>query len=339
MTYWSINDDIQFFCPFYNVAYVYNEQIWTLETLRESINMVLEGHESYINDVRFDFENKYLASTSDDNTVKLWYTDGFQLKATFNVDSPAMVVAWHRSDPKKLLVAEKLGIVKFYNVETETPILSLDFAKSLCSAHWAPSDSQILATLQLGELLLWDLTKPFLPQNSTIIFPENGGTIQFSPQGELLAAVNSLDGSLKVVQTVTQTLKLSAQVSLPSNVQWHYLHPIVCVADDTKLYFWRDLMITISSIKNTRCNPWSAAEISAWSSIVFTVCEYLRKTLFADDTSVCWSGMNDVTMDTVMNKDMRVIKVWFNINNLVLNVDKTKLMTFSKKQHITSRIR
>ncbi|XP_050301561.1 nucleoporin Nup37 [Anthonomus grandis grandis] len=199
----------------------------------------LSGHVSYINDVTFDPENLYMASASDDNTVKLWFTDGFRLKSTFHLNSPAMVVSWHRADSGKMLVAEKIGLIKFYNVDTETPILSLDFAKSLSSAHWAPSDSQILGTLQLGELLVWDLTKPCLPQQSTILFPENGGTIKFSPQGELVAAVNNLDGSLKVVHTVTQHQKLNVSLSLPSNVQWHYHYPIVCVGDDMKLCFWK----------------------------------------------------------------------------------------------------
>lgn len=78
-----------------------------------------------------------------------------------------------------------------------------------------------------------------LPQQSTILFPENGGTVKFSPQGELLASVNSLDGSLKVIHTMTQSLKLNATVTLPTNVQWHYHYPIVCVGDDTKLCFFK----------------------------------------------------------------------------------------------------
>ncbi|ENN79592.1 nucleoporin Nup37 [Dendroctonus ponderosae] len=200
---------------------------------------VISGHTSYINDITFDPDNAYLASASDDNTVKIWYTKQFNLKTTLNLTSPAMVVAWHRGDPGKLMVAEKIGLVKFYNVETETPILSLDFARSLSFAHWAPSESQILGTLQLGELLLWDLTKPCLPQQSAILFPENGGTMKFSPQGELLAAVNSLDGSLKVLHTTTQCLKLNVSVTLPTNVQWHFHYPLVCIGDDTKLCFWK----------------------------------------------------------------------------------------------------
>lgn len=78
-----------------------------------------------------------------------------------------------------------------------------------------------------------------LPQQSAILFPENGGTIKFSPQGELLAAVNSLDGTLKVLHTTTQNLKLNVSLTLPTNVQWHFHYPLVCVGDDSKLCFWK----------------------------------------------------------------------------------------------------
>ncbi|XP_066252618.1 nucleoporin Nup37 [Euwallacea similis] len=217
----------------------YKIRIFESDLQENNLCKVLTGHTSYINDISFDSENMYLASASDDNTVKIWCCDKFKLKSTFHLTSAAITVAWHRSDPGKLLVAEKIGLVKFFNTETETPILSLDFAKSLSSAHWAPSDSRILGTLQLGELLLWDLTKPCLPQQSTLLFSENGGNIKFSPQGELVAAVNSLDGSLKAVHTITQSLKLTASVSLPTNVQWHLHYPVVCVGDDTKLCFWK----------------------------------------------------------------------------------------------------
>nr|AEE62261.1 unknown [Dendroctonus ponderosae] len=70
---------------------------------------VISGHTSYINDITFDPDNAYLASASDDNTVKIWYTKQFNLKTTLNLTSPAMVVAWHRGDPGKLMVAEKSG--------------------------------------------------------------------------------------------------------------------------------------------------------------------------------------------------------------------------------------
>lgn len=78
-----------------------------------------------------------------------------------------------------------------------------------------------------------------LPQQSTILFSENGGFIKFSPQGEHLAAVNSLEGSLKVLRTLTQNVKLNVTLSLPTNVEWHYRYPLVCIGDDSKLCFWK----------------------------------------------------------------------------------------------------
>lgn len=71
-----------------------------------------------------------------------------------------MAVCWHTEDNSKLMVAEKLGIIRFYNVTTFQPILSLDYGKPLFSSHWAPSDSNLVGSLQMGELLVWNLKRP-----------------------------------------------------------------------------------------------------------------------------------------------------------------------------------
>lgn len=72
-----------------------------------------------------------------------------------------MSVSWHRADECKLLVAEKIGIIRFYNVEVEVAIISLDYGKPLISASWGPVDEQLVASLHMGELVVWDLTKPW----------------------------------------------------------------------------------------------------------------------------------------------------------------------------------
>lgn len=79
--------------------------------------------------------------------------------AILRLTSPGMSACWHRDDNSKLLVAEKVGIIRFYNVNKQKPILSFDYGKPLASAHWAPFDSQLIASLQMGELLLWDMTR------------------------------------------------------------------------------------------------------------------------------------------------------------------------------------
>lgn len=72
-----------------------------------------------------------------------------------------------------------------------------------------------------------------------MVFPENGGNVKFSSQGELLAAVNCLGNSLKILHVKSQVVKFTANVTLPTNVCWHYRYPLVCIGDDYTLCFWK----------------------------------------------------------------------------------------------------
>lgn len=53
-------------------------------------------------------------------------------------------------------------------------------------------------------------------------------------------------------------------------------------------------------------------------------------TMFADDTSICWTDEDPTLLELKINKDLSLISQWFDANRLVLNVDKTKFMTFNK---------
>lgn len=58
------------------------------------------------------------------------------------------------------MVCEKNGLIRYYNVQSQQPILSIDNGSTMSYAHWNPSDSQIVGALTKGELKLWDLTRP-----------------------------------------------------------------------------------------------------------------------------------------------------------------------------------
>ncbi|XP_044254902.1 nucleoporin Nup37 [Tribolium madens] len=205
----------------------------------DDVCKVLSDHNSYINDVKFDPDNNFLASVSDDNTAKLWETEDFKCVVTLQLTSPGISACWHKEDNSKLLIAEKIGLIRFYNVETQNPILSLDYGKPLSCTHWAPSDSQFVASLQLGELLIWDLSKPCVPATNTLVFTEAGGHVRFNAFGDLVAAINNLDSTLKVVDIRTNQVKLAVSVVLPSNVNWHCRYPLVCLGDYMTLTFWK----------------------------------------------------------------------------------------------------
>ncbi|KRT83708.1 WD40 domain-containing protein, partial [Oryctes borbonicus] len=147
----------------------------------------LVGHTSYINDLNYDPENIYIVSVSDDHTARIWTTADNKQLAILKLTSPGMSTCWHKDDNSKLLVAEKVGIIRFYNVGKQKPILSFDYGKPLASAHWAPFDSQLIASLQMGELLLWDMTRSSRPIQNNLMYTEGGGEVKFSPATELIA--------------------------------------------------------------------------------------------------------------------------------------------------------
>ncbi|XP_045479741.1 nucleoporin Nup37 [Harmonia axyridis] len=204
----------------------------------ESFCKILSGHTSYINDVKFDLDDKYLASVGDDNTLRIWELESYKC-TTLHLNFAGVAVQWHKDDPSKLLIADKVGVIRLYNTETLKPILSFDSGKLLSSCHWSPSNNQDIASLQLGELSVWDITTPSTPIITSLVFTEAGGYLKFSPQGDLIAALNPLEGTLKVFKTRLLELKFSTFISLATNFCWHYKYPLICVGDDSKFCIWK----------------------------------------------------------------------------------------------------
>ncbi|KAJ8932453.1 hypothetical protein NQ318_019387 [Aromia moschata] len=130
--------------------------------------------------------------------------------------------------------------VHFSPFERSQDLILIGFEKKILLAHLEIDDYVAMKVLMEFVHPCRCTTLSFsLPVHNNMIFPENGGDIKFSRQGELVAAVNSLDGSLKIVHVKSQAIKLTGSVTLPTNVCWHYRCPIVCVGDDNKLCFWQ----------------------------------------------------------------------------------------------------
>lgn len=79
-------------------------------------------------------------------------------------------VCWHSNDPGKLLVAEKGGTVRLYNVEQQQAILSFDTQLvPLTAADWSPVNCCRVAALADGHLVLWDTTRSRSVTNNRIM--------------------------------------------------------------------------------------------------------------------------------------------------------------------------
>jgi nuclear pore complex protein Nup37 len=73
-----------------------------------------------------------------------------------------MSVCWHTTEPGKLLVAEKSGLLQLFNTLTQQPIISLDSGTTpLMSAHFGrrPTVFSFLHWFE-GKRFVWDISRP-----------------------------------------------------------------------------------------------------------------------------------------------------------------------------------
>jgi len=126
-----------------------------------NILKILEGHKDYMNAISYEPEGELLASVSDDHTCKLWAVkENQKCVSTFYLTSPGTSVCWHNEESGKLLVAEKNGLIRMYNVRSHQAIMSLDSGVvPLTAADWGPNPLKV-ASIAAGELLLWDVSRP-----------------------------------------------------------------------------------------------------------------------------------------------------------------------------------
>ena len=60
--------------------------------------------------------------------------------------------------------------------------------------------------------------------------------------------------------------------------------------------------------------------------------------LFADDTNIYFEAENLKLLQQTVNKELKKVKIWLDVNKLSLNIDKTNFIIFKSPQHFSSDI-
>nr|XP_057921829.1 nucleoporin Nup37 isoform X3 [Doryrhamphus excisus] len=143
---------------------------------------VMGGHSSFINHLVFEpTEGKQIASVSDDHTCRVWDLDGRET-TTFRLRSPGISVCWHPEDVLKLMVAEKKGTIRFYDLVTQQAILSLDSGQSaLTSADWCLTNTIKVGAVACNDWLIWDITRSSYPQEKRPAHRDKAQQFKFFP--------------------------------------------------------------------------------------------------------------------------------------------------------------
>lgn len=171
------------------------------------------GHGCSIFDLTFSPNSQILASTSCDNTLRLWdLTSGTQranigqsgplFGTDFSPDS-ATLVAWFNFG----------NTITLYDVASSSQLRTIEYAGSMTSAAFSP-DGQTLATATRdGLIIFWDFTngtqlsslKPDIvlgPYDTKFPISE----IKFSPDGEMLASGDG-DHKIRLWELASGTVK------------------------------------------------------------------------------------------------------------------------------------
>uniref|UniRef100_F7HQJ9 Nucleoporin Nup37 n=1 Tax=Callithrix jacchus TaxID=9483 RepID=F7HQJ9_CALJA len=187
---------------------------------------VLEGHSDFINGLVFHPESgQGIASVSDDHTCRIWTLEGVQT-SLFVLHSPGMSVCWHPEETCKLMVAEKNGTIRFYDLFAQQAILSLESEQvPLMSAHWCLKNTFKVGAVAGNDWLIWDITRSRWSTISENLFATTGYPGKMASQFQ----IHHLGHSQPV---------LVGSVPVGSGLSWHRTLPLCVIGGDHKLLFW-----------------------------------------------------------------------------------------------------
>lgn len=204
---------------------------------------VIEGHTSYINHVVFEpTEGKQIASVSDDHTCRVWDLEGNE-SVSFRLWSPGVTVCWHPVEVFKLMVAEKKGTIRFYDLVTQQAILSLDSGQMpLMSADWCLKNTIKVGAVVGSDWVIWDITRSSYPQDKRPVHLDKARLFRWSRANENLFATTGCPGKFNSQLLVhhlshPQPVMIGSAV-VGSGLSWHRTLPLCVIGGDRKLSFW-----------------------------------------------------------------------------------------------------
>ncbi|XP_073507621.1 nucleoporin Nup37 [Phyllobates terribilis] len=204
---------------------------------------VLQGHQAYINDVVFSScDGNEIASVSDDHTCRIWDLAGNQI-AVFMLRSPGMSVVWHPLEAYKLMVAEKTGIIRIYDLSRHQAILSLESLQMpLMSADWCLQNTFRVGAVAENDWIFWEMPHSSYPQVKKPVHADRARCFKWSKCNENIFATTGCPGKMNtqlLIHHLDHPLPiLIGSAPLGSGLSWHRSLPLCVVGGYRKLFFW-----------------------------------------------------------------------------------------------------
>ncbi|KAL5475608.1 hypothetical protein EMCRGX_G025441 [Ephydatia muelleri] len=219
-----------------------DRKIWTLSIDPHNTEQkVLEGCVGTVNSLACHPTTEGLmASTGDDQTCQVWDLGTGQVGTTFRLTSSGVAVCWSPFEATQLMVAEKNGRIRFYDLCTNTPVMSLATSvPPLIDAHWSPSNSLMVGCVASGRWYLWDTSKSSLPSESKFAHTNPVTKFRWCPHTEQAFATLSCSGEVKVHDTRHHRTPLTYNTKVSYDVCWHPKLPLLIIPGDHCVHVWQ----------------------------------------------------------------------------------------------------
>ncbi|XP_071791981.1 nucleoporin Nup37-like [Asterias amurensis] len=218
----------------------YKIRLFSSDMKEQDVMELFEGHSDHINDVAFEpTEGQLIASVSDDHTCRVWDMEGSQ-KICFALKAAGMSARWNSQDPMKLMVAEKRGTIRFYDLVNQQPIMSLDAGHvMLKSADWCPCDPTRVGAAVEGEWMIWDITRSSRSEDHQQAHTEGARQFRWSRVNENLFATTGRPGNqVKIFHMGHHQVPVSSDLQVLGGLTWHAFLPVCAVGSNRKIHLW-----------------------------------------------------------------------------------------------------
>lgn len=188
-----------------------------------------------INDIAYEpISGELLASTGDDKVCYIWNTASGDLYSMFKLTSAGMSVKWHQFEPNKLLVAEKKGLIRFYDVSTKSAILSFFCDNLLLSADWCRTNNFLIACTSGPNNVFWCTSQSSYPTDKIKAHIKFGEYFAFFDDN-IYASRGKPNSQLLVQNRRSGQILFDKELKAGRGLSWHLKYPILAVGAYNKV--------------------------------------------------------------------------------------------------------
>jgi len=218
-----------------------------MEVLAQTTNWVreynrLEGHKNFVWAVSFSPDGQTLATSGEDNVLRLWNADGKEKQVLKDHADRVTGISFSREgkrDGKFLVTCSKDGTIKVRNSRTGQVLKSLKVGKDYRRVRFSPDGTTVAAVSDTGYITLWE----WQTSNPAKVRPGHSGVaydVDFSPDGQLIATAGE-DRLIKFWnrQGQPQGSPLSGNTQAVTSIRFSPVEEnLASASNDGKLILW-----------------------------------------------------------------------------------------------------